>query len=162
MAWYDHDPTDFPARRLHPAIYECLSCSGHVSFGDAYCSHCGSEFSEEDCHSMKANLTKVALKRLLPLGVGGWFLALRDQRRADWQQHDSRRELHPHVFGCIACPARVAWGDAFCRACGIKFTPEMCSEMKARAHLTSMEALPSAVLMLGTLWVVIVVFVMLQ
>ena len=48
----------------------------------------------------------------------------------DWNDADSERLFHSAIYNCVDCNKKVAFGDNFCRHCGVKFTPQMCRTMK--------------------------------
>lgn len=48
----------------------------------------------------------------------------------DWIDSSSGGRLHSAIYNCPECSKKVAYGDNFCRHCGIKFTPAMCAHMK--------------------------------
>lgn len=48
----------------------------------------------------------------------------------DWIDTSSEGRLHSAIYKCTECSKKVAYGDNFCRHCGIRFTPAMCAHMK--------------------------------
>ena len=48
----------------------------------------------------------------------------------DWINTSSEGRFHSAIYNCTECSKKVAFGDNFCRHCGIKFTPTMCMNMK--------------------------------
>lgn len=48
----------------------------------------------------------------------------------DWIDTSSEGRLHSAIYKCTECSKKVAYGDNFCRHCGIKFTPAMCAQKR--------------------------------
>ena len=53
----------------------------------------------------------------------------------DWHASDSGRRLNSAIYNCSSCNKKVAFGDNFCRHCGVKFTPDMCRIMKGNLKI---------------------------
>jgi predicted amidophosphoribosyltransferase len=48
----------------------------------------------------------------------------------DWFESGSGERFHSAIYNCPDCNKKVAFGDNFCRHCGVKYTPAMCRAMK--------------------------------
>jgi len=53
----------------------------------------------------------------------------------DWIDTSSEGRFHSAIYNCTECSKKVAFGDNFCRHCGVKFTPAMCINMKGKLRV---------------------------
>lgn len=117
--------------------------------GDVFCSHCGTKFTQDMCNAMKQRLKQTFWKELveflIPVYLFGMIFTLLEKRTPEWFDVEPKEEPHPHVYTCPACKTKVAWGDNYCRKCGIEFTRALCEEMKDSMKMLSKENLPSLV-----------------
>ena len=147
--------------RFHPAIYPCTRCNCLVSYGDFFCSACGYEFTSEDTAAMFREHDEKKFSDhfhvTTPLALFGIALAAMDYLEEEWNPVVAKTptRIHPHVYNCVACLNKVAWGDAYCRFCGIKFSENMCRHMNENMQWNAQENYPSLIFIASSLLVVI-------
>ena len=99
------------------------------------------------------------VKYLLPLSLFGFLFSVIDGKRTNFFESEPLDELHPHIYNCTECKVKVAWGDNFCRACGIEFSASMCAQMKDEITLLTKENFPSlAFLILAVTFLLAIAF----
>ena len=79
-------------------IYRCVYCDQFVAWGEAFCKHCGTEFSSEDAERMKAAHKWTDLKPYM------------------------QPVRFRNTYKCLQCGSSVSFGDRYCRGCGHAFT----------------------------------------
>jgi uncharacterized membrane protein YvbJ len=55
------------------------------------------------------------------------------------------------IYSCTECSRKIAFGDNFCRNCGVKFTAEMCLKMRNELKTLGKKNFPSLVIVMMVL-----------
>ena len=78
----------------------------------------------------------------------------------NWLNSEPSERLNSAIYDCTQCAKKVAYGNNYCRHCGIKYTPAMCAQMKTNLTILGDKNFKHLVIVMLILLVIVLALVL--